>query len=138
MNADEKVIYDALSGSADVVSEVAVYSGVPALFAEEAPTDAVLPYIVFNTVSAVPMDTMDTAGFDALIDVRCYADRTGDPLAVNRMAFAAWKALHRIRPVVDGRQIAGVEVRGGPNALPIEEHAVGRVLTAQVRSTVTA
>lgn len=123
-----------LTADVDVTEKVSTYSGQPAIFATEAPGDADLPYIVFNTVTVAPWDTHTEIGYDTLVDIRCYAEREGSVQALNSLSEAARVAVHRKRPTYAGRTVAGSLVTAGPDMLGIEEHAIGQVVTVRFLS----
>lgn len=134
MNAEESMTYDILVGDVNVTNKVTVYSGQPAIFAVEAPGGAVLPYIVFNTVSVAPWDTHTEVGYDTLLDIRCYVAREGSAQALNSLSAAARAAMHRQRPTHAGLTVAGTLVTSGPDFLGLEEHAMGQVITVRFLS----
>lgn len=135
MNPEEEAVYALLAGDGALTALLPQYAGQASIFTRLAPQDAALPYVVLSAVAVAPWDTQTEVGFEPLVDVRCYAERTGSLVALNALAEAAHVALHRRRPQAQAtRRFAGVWVVAGPGELPMEEHAVGKVLTVRLLS----
>lgn len=134
MNAEEAAIYTLLVGTASITSKIGTYGGNPAVFTGEAPeqfdTEA-NAFVVLNGVAAPIWDTHDTPGYQTMIDVRCYAPRTGSVKELNALTQAVREAIHWASPSVTGRVLVNLAAIG-VSILPEETHVVGRVVTAQM------
>lgn len=114
---------------------LADYNGEPAVFDQEAPETADLPYVVCSgSISDVPFDSKTKGGRDVLRQVTAWAKRTGSTLEVDTIAERVRRTLHHGQLWVQEFDVVDVRVAGGPIALD-EVDAYGRVL--QVRLLLT-
>lgn len=135
MNEEIKAIVELLAADAPLEALLGDYASEPAIFDAEAPQDFPdgTAFIVVQDVSTMPWDTHSSIGYDMLIDIRCYAPRTGSYRELREVVKAARRVLHRARPTVENRLSGWIWAGGGPIPLPeTEELVIGQVLTVRM------
>lgn len=97
MSIITEAIYDKLVNDSTLTADLSVYRGSPAVFTRDpVPEDVELPYIVTaGEVGQSPFDTKTSRGRDVVRDVRCFAEATGSPILIERIAERVRFLLHR-------------------------------------------
>lgn len=128
-----EAIYHQLRNDAELVSMLATYGGLPAIFTiDPVPGDAVLPYIVTaGQIADTSWDTTYSEGRIIVRDIRCYTEATGSMIAVENMAERVRYLFHRRTIPVD-RYDNVITKCTGPIQGPEEEDAYGMIVTVEM------
>lgn len=99
----EGAIYTHLTGDSTLTGMLAVYRNAPAVFMESpVPDDARRPFVVINSVSDVPLDTLAEEGREVIRDIGCYADYTGSQGPVLAITERVRELFHHRTVAVNG------------------------------------
>jgi hypothetical protein len=125
-------LYDRLASIPEIVADLSIYQGAPAIFTREpVPHDAVDRYIVVgDAIGDEPYDTKTTLGREVLHDIVVYDSETGDASVVERVATLVRDVLHRQNLTISGYGVL-VAVASGPVVAPTDDLVYGRVVTAR-------
>lgn len=128
-----EAFYHQLRNDAELVSMLATYNGLPAIFTvDPVPGDAVLPYIVTaGSVADTSWDTTYSEGRIIVRDIRCYTAATGSMIAVENMAERVRHLFHRRRIPIDGYDNVITKCTG-PIEGPEEDDAYGMIVTVEM------
>jgi len=129
-----QAIYARLVGDAELVSMLAEYEGLPAVFTDEnVPENATLPFAwTSGEVAAVPDDTKLQEGRQIMRDIGFYARRTGSAEEVEAIAERGRALFHRHAIAIsDSRTI--VAWCSGPVVAPTDNNVIGRIVTVHLR-----
>jgi hypothetical protein len=115
-----------LSGESSIVSAVATYADGPAIFTGGlVPADAVFPYVhVAGPVGGGNLAGKSHNRTDVFFDVGIFSDDPESAAAVEAVAWAIRRALHR-RPLALGSAKNVVAEAGVPTLAPTSENVVG-------------
>lgn len=127
----EGAIYTRLLGDSQLTAMLNVYRNNPAVFTfAPVPDDAMLPYIVVNPVSDVPLDTLAEMGRQVTRDIACYAPNTGSPIQVTTLSERVRTLFHQQIILVDGYTNFLTSVTGLLTA-PTDRTVFGRIVSVR-------
>lgn len=130
MNLDAG-IYNHLAGDFDLTSMLNLYKDHPAIFVESpVPDEVLLPYVVVNSVSDVPLDTLAEEGRQVTRDIACYARYTGSSLEITTITERVRELFHRQQITVSGYSNFITTV-AGVNIAPTDRTVVGRIVSVR-------
>lgn len=124
-------LYAYLAADAPLLGLLATYRSAPAIFTEPpVPDDADLPYIVINSISDVPFDTLAEEGRNVIRDIGCYARFTGSSAPIIAIAERVRSLLHSQTILVPGYANIVTSVVGVANA-PTDRTVSGRIVSTR-------
>ncbi len=127
----EAAIYDYLAADFRLTDQLKTYRSAPAIFTESSiPEDADFPYVVVNSVSDVPLDTLAEEGRQVVRDIGCYCEYTGSSQQVNQIAERVRALFHRQSIPVDGYSNYITTIVGMILA-PTDRNVVGRIVSVR-------
>lgn len=135
MSVLTQAIHARLSEDAVLVTLLATYHGLPAIFTfRTVPGDARPPYIVTGgEVSQQPADTKNSRGRAIIRDVRMYTRATGETVVIEQIAERVRTLLHRAPLSIEGFEWVLSNV-SGPIAVD-EPDVYGRVISLALVAT---
>lgn len=131
-----QALYDALAGDSQLVAELGVYRGVPAIFTgDRVPEDAKAPLLWSpGAMADTADDTKDLRGRNVVRDIHVVAGEEDAPDTADRVGRIVQKLLHRATLMVEG-QAAWMVDASGPVLAPTDKDSnlVSRIVTIRVR-----
>lgn len=133
-----KAIRDAIVADSTLTALLATYDfgsgAAPAVFTmDPLPSDVAYPAMTVTVAGGDAWGTRAKKGWEQLIDVRCFDDRTRSGAALRDIAWRAAETLHRASLSVAGYEEVGVHVTRTPLPLEDPDGYPGIVLTLLVR-----